>query len=185
LLSPLALDEQGHVLVVFRLPARLAVFQPQDGQLINAVATCGDSDDVFADHKHHRVYVSCGEGFVDVFAVQGNSYARISHIATVSGARTALFVPEIDRLFLAVRASGGAPASSIYMGVPPHRVSLFQVLLPIDTSRRVRNGSGRPSCERVGAVVQMQRPKLQHILRIALYKCREAGKAILVGEREL
>jgi hypothetical protein len=105
------LDEQGRVLVVFRLPARLAVFQPQDGQLINAVATCGDSDDVFADHKRHRVYVSCGEGFVDVFAVQSNSYARISHIATVSGARTALFVPEIDRLFLAVRASGGAPAS--------------------------------------------------------------------------
>jgi DNA-binding beta-propeller fold protein YncE len=108
---PLALDEQGRVLVVFRLPARLAVFQPQDGQPINAVATCGDSDDVFADHKRHRVYVSCGQGFVDVFAAQGNSYARISHIATVSGARTALFVPEMDRLFLAVRASGGVPAA--------------------------------------------------------------------------
>jgi len=108
---PLALDEQGRVLVVFRHPARLAVFQPQDGQLLSAVPTCGDSDDLFVDSKRHRVYVSCGEGFIDVFAAQGNNYTRVSHITTVSGARTSLFVPEIDRLFLAVRAADGKPAS--------------------------------------------------------------------------
>jgi len=108
---PLVLDEQGHVLVVFRHPAQLAVFQPQDGQLLSVVPTCGDSDDVFADAKRHRVYVSCGDGFIDVFAAQGNTYARVSHIKTVSGARTSLFVPEVDRLFLAVRAADGKPAS--------------------------------------------------------------------------
>ena len=31
----------------------------------------------------------------------------MSRIRTVPGARTALFVPELDRLFLAVRAGGG------------------------------------------------------------------------------
>jgi DNA-binding beta-propeller fold protein YncE len=108
---PLAVDENGRVLVVFRLPARLAVFRSADGQPVAAVSTCGDSDDLFVDSKRHRVYVSCGEGFVDVFAVEGDNYTRIAHVATVSGARTSLFVPEIDRLFLAVRASGGTPAS--------------------------------------------------------------------------
>src|SRR3569833_54681 len=60
---PLALDEQERVLVVFRHPARLAVFQEKDGQVLNAVPTCADSDDLFADTRRHRVYVSCGEGF--------------------------------------------------------------------------------------------------------------------------
>jgi len=32
-------------------------------------------------------------------------------IATVAGARTSLFVPEMDRLMLAVRASAGEPAA--------------------------------------------------------------------------
>jgi hypothetical protein len=32
-------------------------------------------------------------------------------VPTVAGARTALFVPELDRLFLAVRANGGEPAA--------------------------------------------------------------------------
>lgn len=108
---PLALDEQGRVLVVFRHPARLAVFQPKDGHLLSVVPTCGDSDDLFADTQRHRVYVSCGEGFIDVFAAQGDHYARLAHIPTVSGARTSLFVPEMDRLFVAVRASGSTPAS--------------------------------------------------------------------------
>ena len=108
---PLALDEQGRVLVVFRHPARLTVFQPQDGQEVSVVPTCGDSDDLFVDGKRHRVYVSCGEGFIDVFAGQGSGYARVAHMPTVSGARTSLFVPEMDRLFLAVRASGDTSAS--------------------------------------------------------------------------
>ena len=108
---PLALDEQGRVLVVFRHPTRLAVFEPQDGRELSAVPTCGDSDDLFVDIQRHRVYVSCGEGFIDVFAGEGGNYTRVSHITTVSGARTSLFVPEVDRLFLAVRASGSTPAS--------------------------------------------------------------------------
>jgi hypothetical protein len=108
---PLALDESGHVLAVFRLPSKLGVFRQQDGLLTAVAPTCGDSDDVFVDSKRHRVYVSCGEGYLDIFSQQSNAYVRIAHLATVSGARTALFVPEIDKLFLAVRASRSTPAS--------------------------------------------------------------------------
>src|SRR5215207_10665593 len=57
------------------------------------------------------LYVSCGEGFVDVFEVADAGFRRTDHIATVPGARTSLFVPELDRLFLAVRASQGEPAA--------------------------------------------------------------------------
>ncbi len=106
---PMALrDDAQHVIAVFRHPARLGVFAMADGAQVAAPQSCGDADDVFHDAKRHRVYVSCGDGFVDVFADDG--YRRVAHIRTVTGARTSLFVPEIDRLLLAVRASGGGPA---------------------------------------------------------------------------
>jgi DNA-binding beta-propeller fold protein YncE len=109
---PMALDEtRGHLLAVFRHPARVGVFREADGTPLTVLETCADSDDVFVDSKRHRVYVSCGEGFVDVLREQGNGYAQIAHLATVSGARTALFVPAIDRFVLAVRATATEPAA--------------------------------------------------------------------------
>ena len=59
--------------------------------------------------KRDRVYVSCGAGFLDVFETGEAGYRRIDRIRTVPGTRTSLFVPELDRLFLAVRASAGEP----------------------------------------------------------------------------
>ncbi len=108
---PLVLDDSGHVLTVFRQPARLAVFRVQDGKLLSSIPACNDSDDLFLDARRHRVYVSCGQGFIDVFSGEAEKYAKVLHLATVPGARTALFVPEEDRLFLAVRQTGEAPAS--------------------------------------------------------------------------
>ena len=109
---PMALDEENqHVVVVFRNSPALGVFSARDGASVANVDVCGDADDVFVDSKRHRAYVSCGSGFLDVFDTQGAAYRRIAHILTVSGARTALFVPELDRLLVAVRASAGEPAA--------------------------------------------------------------------------
>ena len=55
--------------------------------------------------------MSCGEGFIEVMADQTNHYAKEAKLATIGGARTSLFVPELDRYFLAVRASGNEPAA--------------------------------------------------------------------------
>jgi len=108
---PLALQEPGPVLAIFRFPAKLAVFRKEDGRMMTSIPTCGDSDDLFVDAKRHRVYVSCGEGYVDVFSEQGDAYVRTAHLETARGARTSLFVPETDRLYLAVRESGNTPAA--------------------------------------------------------------------------
>jgi hypothetical protein len=103
---PLALDAaHDRVVVVFRRPAKLGLFRPQDGQLIAEADTCDDSDDVFLDAMRARIYVICGQGVVDVFALQGDGYARVARIPTSSGARTGLFVPSLDRLFIAARST--------------------------------------------------------------------------------
>jgi len=109
---PMALDPDAHrVLVAFRSPARLLVLSTTDGAIVADLDTCGDADDVFVDAKRHRVYVSCGAGLVDVFEQRGGSYERIGHVGTDPGARTSLLVPEMDRLFVAVRAAGKEPAA--------------------------------------------------------------------------
>jgi DNA-binding beta-propeller fold protein YncE len=107
---PMAVDsDSNHVLAVFRNPPKLGVFDQRDGSISRMVDACGDADDLFVDAKRHRIYMSCGAGVIDVFDV--HSYERLSRIPTVSGARTSLFVPEFDQLFVAARASGGSPAA--------------------------------------------------------------------------
>ena len=109
---PLAIDQSGHrVLATFRYPPMLGVFEMRDGAQVAAVDTCGDADDVFIDAKRDRVYVSCGEGFIDVLAEKQRLYVSIARLRTRAGARTALFVPELDRLFVAARATLREPAA--------------------------------------------------------------------------
>jgi hypothetical protein len=109
---PMAIDREAHrLLVVFRSPARLLVMSTTNGSVLANLDTCGDVDDVFVDAKRHRVYVSCGAGIVDVFEERTGSYQRIGQVPTAYGTRTSLFVAEMGRLFVAVRATGGEPAA--------------------------------------------------------------------------
>jgi YVTN family beta-propeller protein len=109
---PMTIDgEVYRVLVVFRSPPTLMALSSQDGRIAAKIETCGDADDVFVDAKRRRVYVSCGEGVVDVLEQGETGYRHLARVPTVSGARTSLFVPELDRLFVAVRARPGEPAA--------------------------------------------------------------------------
>jgi YVTN family beta-propeller protein len=109
---PMAVDDDRHrVLVAFRSPPLLSVFGSEDGKQISTMATCGDADDLFVDAKRQRLYVSCGEGVIDVLADRGSRYERVARIPTSSGARTSLFVPELDRLYLGMRATSSDPAA--------------------------------------------------------------------------
>lgn len=109
---PMAVDAEAHrVLVATRSPARLMAFSTQDGKAVGSVDTCGDSDDLFVDARRQRVYVTCGEGMVEVFAQRGGSYESVARVPTVSGARTSWFAADADRLYVGVRASGSTPAA--------------------------------------------------------------------------
>lgn len=105
---PMAFDTKtARVIVGFREPARLMAFDARNGDVVANRDLCGDTDDIFVDPVRRRIYVACGEGVVDIFEQQGTDYAPIGRVPTVTGARTALFVPEMDRLLVAVRATNG------------------------------------------------------------------------------
>jgi hypothetical protein len=98
------------VIVGFRSPPVLGVFDAQSGEPISAASICADTDDVFWDAKRRRLYISCGEGFVDVLESRDGGYSRIARVATSPGARTAVFAEELDRLFVAARATSKSEA---------------------------------------------------------------------------
>src|ERR1700719_4312891 len=117
---PMILDEDGErVLVAFRSPSKLGVFSAGGGETVASVELCGDADDVFVDAKRALVYASCGDGFLDILHARDHHYRRLARLPTVRGARTSLYVPSIDRLFLAVRSTSTEPAAVwVYRPVP-------------------------------------------------------------------
>jgi DNA-binding beta-propeller fold protein YncE len=118
---PMALDStKGALATVFRSPSRLVLLDTKTGAVVGNLPTCGDADDVFFDAKRERIYVSCGAGEIAVFQRDGGTYRALASVATTSGARTSLFVPELDRLFLAVRAGllGSAASIQIFRPMP-------------------------------------------------------------------
>jgi YVTN family beta-propeller protein len=109
---PLAIDSPRHrLLSVFRHPARLESFELTSGSRLGGVDTCGDADDIFVDPIRDRIYIICGQGIVDTYASTGNTFTRMAQVEIAPGSRTGLYLPDIDRLVVAIRASNKVPAA--------------------------------------------------------------------------
>jgi hypothetical protein len=94
-----------------RLPPRLVALNTDSGDVVAKVDISGDPDDVFYDRKRNRIYVICGAGEIDIIEqVDPNTYKALTKVDTQKGARTGLFVPDEDRLFVAVPHHGSQQA---------------------------------------------------------------------------
>ncbi|MDE1728993.1 MAG: YncE family protein [Thaumarchaeota archaeon] len=108
---PMALDEGSHRLfVVYRQPSELYVFDTDSGKIITKLAVGGDPDDIFQDGTNKQIYISGGQGFIDVISEQGDNYHELAKIPTDNGARTSLFVPQLNRLYVAIPDYSGEGA---------------------------------------------------------------------------
>ncbi len=108
---PMALDEpDGRLIVATRDPPALLVLDTTTGKEMARTGSCGDADDVWYDPRRRQLYVSCGEGVLDVLALGDPTPKRIGRIATADGARTSLFLPRQDRLYVAVPHRGATEA---------------------------------------------------------------------------
>jgi len=109
---PMALDETNHRLFVgCRLPPKLIVLNTESGDVVAKIDISGDPDNVFYDRKRHRIYAICGTGKIDIIEqTDANTYEGVAKIDTADGARTGIFVPERDTLFVAVPHRGSQEA---------------------------------------------------------------------------
>jgi DNA-binding beta-propeller fold protein YncE len=97
---PLAVASSGRwFAVAYRLPAAVAQLDAATGRLLSIRPGCGDADDLFLDEDH--IYVVCGAGHVDVMPTGTGQPVRVT---TARGARTGLFIPDLDKLFIAAPA---------------------------------------------------------------------------------
>ena len=118
---PMALDESQHRLFVgFRVPAKLIVFNTETGKSVAGFDSVGDVDDVFYDAAHKLIFVIGGEGYIEIFSQQdADSYQSMGHISTAEGARTGLWIPESNRLYIAVPHKGRQEAEIQVYEVQP------------------------------------------------------------------
>jgi DNA-binding beta-propeller fold protein YncE len=104
---PMALDEAEHLLfVACRHPAAVLALDTRSGRRTASIPIAGDADDLFYDASRRRLYVACGAGFVDVLKWAPGRITKQASIRTSSGARTALYVPELGGLYVAVPHRG-------------------------------------------------------------------------------
>jgi hypothetical protein len=118
---PMGLDQaDGRLFVATRSPPELMVFDTSTQSLksVANVTIAGDPDDIFYDSARGMVYVSCGQGSLEVIKQSDpNHYGLAQTITTAPGARTSLFVPELASIFVAAPASVGQQAEILVYGL--------------------------------------------------------------------
>ena len=112
---PMAIDSiRHHVFIGYRHPSRLIIIDGKTGKEIITASMVGDADDLYFDSETGRIYISGGDGHISVFQFDKlNTCKQIANIATSSGARTSLFIPQLKLFVLAARAARGETAKII------------------------------------------------------------------------
>ena len=115
---PMALDTMHHRLFIgCRHPAKLLVLNTETGKTITSLDTDSDTDDLFFDYFSKQLYMSCGNGSIVVFQqVTPDKYETVSKTETRSGARTSLYIPELNQLVVAAPARFGKEAQLMIYG---------------------------------------------------------------------
>ncbi len=118
---PMALDEADHRLFIgCRRPPVVWVLDSHTGKQVTVMASAGDADDLFYDALHKRLYLSGGQGFLDVYEQHDpDHYRLLAQLKTAPGARTSLFIPDLARLCLAVPRRGEQSAEVRVYAVEP------------------------------------------------------------------
>lgn len=109
---PMALDAVNNRLFIgCRKPAKLLVINSETGKTISSFHIDSDTDDIFYNGSSKQIYISCGGGYIDVIKQTGSDkYEILSKIESRSGARTSLFVPELNQLIVAAPSRSGKEA---------------------------------------------------------------------------
>lgn len=109
--AAVAIDEQHHRLFVACRDGKLVVMDSDSGQVLQVLPIASGVDDMVYDPAAKRIYVACGEGFINVYQqADPDKYRSIGKVATGPLGKTGLLVPELHRYFVAVPPHGNTPA---------------------------------------------------------------------------
>jgi len=109
------LDETTRRLfIVARDPGRFIVLNSDTGAHIASLAAPKRVDAEIFDAANRRVYAPGGEGYIGVYAeVDAGHFAELAQVPSSVGAKTAILVPELHRLYVAVSPGEGKTGGAI------------------------------------------------------------------------
>ena len=110
--APIALDEAGkRLFVVTRKPFKLVVIDTGTGKSVASFDAPQRTNELMFDRGNKRLYLA-GDDHVAVFQQDdADHYREIARVPSDKGAKTAILVPELNRLYVAVAGKGSTKAS--------------------------------------------------------------------------
>ena len=105
--NAIALDEQNHRLFsATRQPAKFFVFNTDTGKVVATVPCAGFNDDMWFDAPRRRIYVTGSETTTVIEQRDADHYQVMADVPTGFRAKTSIFVPELNRLYIALSGKG-------------------------------------------------------------------------------
>ena len=103
----MVLDEPNHRLfIATRKPAQFIVFNTETGKVMASLPCVGVNSDMSFDVTRKRIYVT-GSETASVFEQRdADHYQHIAEVPTAYRAKSSIFVPELNRLYVAVSGKG-------------------------------------------------------------------------------
>src|SRR3984893_3906380 len=123
--NALVLDEANHRLFsASHTPAKLFVFDIDTGKVIASLPCAENSDDMGYDPVRKRVYIT-GDGSTSVIVQKdADHYVSVAELPTGYRAKTSIFVPELNRLYIAVSSRGKRAGGKLVAPEPGSKVEV-------------------------------------------------------------
>jgi DNA-binding beta-propeller fold protein YncE len=130
----MALDEQRQRLFIGCRNGKVVVFDTNTGKELQVLTIAQGIDDLIYDASTRRIYAAAN-GEVDVFDQKDlNTYAAAGSVANGVNGRTAKFVPQLNRLYVALPQSGGKNARILVyqpVGAPEPKLPVTGEMRPV------------------------------------------------------
>ncbi|MGH7106176.1 MAG: YncE family protein, partial [Acetobacteraceae bacterium] len=120
----MTLDEADHRLfVVTRKPTKMLALDTQSGKIVATIDAPDINDGVYFDSARRRIYVPGAVGEIGVYQeLDPDHYREIARVPSALGAKSELFDPQLNELFVAVSPRYNKPPAGAvlwYSVLPP------------------------------------------------------------------
>lgn len=109
--APMGLDEANkRLFVVTRKPFRFVAIDTDTGKAVASLDAPQRTNELVMDRANKRVYLT-GDDYISVIDVSDPAkYTEVARVKSDKGAKTAILVPEVNRLYVAVAGKGDVKA---------------------------------------------------------------------------
>jgi len=109
--NSMALDEPNHRLfIATRMPPKFFVLDTDSGKIVASLGCAPINDDMWFDVARKRIYVTGSDTTSVIAQRDADHYEAIAEVPTGFRAKTSLYIPQLNRLYVAVSGKGKADA---------------------------------------------------------------------------